>query len=319
MYDYRFAAPESFSGNQQLVPQSDFYSLGCVLHQVVYGQPPFVADSPFELAKLHLDGHIASGSPTRGQWHDAFYGFLKWLLRRSPADRPRSCLDVLRTLTDLASLGLCEESALDRKPLTEMPREFDPGYSVVAVLDPGDSCETKAPPGEPSFLSTPTRPPDEMLSNDIENDDVTTPISRHDEMPPGYRIGGYQIVRIIGGGGMGVLYEARHLVLNRSVALKVMSQSSSQSADVTRRFLREMVAAAQLRHNHVVSVFDAGDANGTLYYAMELVDGEDLNRLVHRLGPLAVADASELIRQAPLAFRRHTQPVSFTVTLNLAI
>lgn len=95
----------------------------------------------------------------------------------------------------------------------------------------------------------------------------------------GTRFGGYEIVREIGRGGMGVVYEARHAQLGRKVALKVLPDFALRSETRTRRFQREARAASQLHHTNIVPVFEVGEENNVPFYAMQLIDGVSLNEL----------------------------------------
>ncbi|HBQ17658.1 MAG TPA: hypothetical protein DEF51_43200, partial [Myxococcales bacterium] len=90
---------------------------------------------------------------------------------------------------------------------------------------------------------------------------------------PGDRLGAYTIVRKLGEGGMGVVFEARHDRLSRPAALKVLS--SWLTSELGRaRFEREVQACAQLTHANTVEIYDYGESeDGTLYYAMEYLDG----------------------------------------------
>ncbi len=115
------------------------------------------------------------------------------------------------------------------------------------------------------------------------------------------QIGHYRLVRMLGRGGMGVVYEARHLHLKRQVAIKLLLDSPWLSEDRLQRFDREMEAIGRLRHQHVVTAHDAGaDASGHRYLVMEFIDGRDLQAVAHALGKLPLAEACECIRQAAL-------------------
>jgi serine/threonine-protein kinase len=119
-----------------------------------------------------------------------------------------------------------------------------------------------------------------------------------DVLFPGTSLGNYDIVRAIGRGGMGVVYEARHRSLGRRVAIKVLQSGrlgTARDEHVTARFLREGRAAAHVQHAHVVDVFDFGVANGAPFLVMELVEGEALADLLRRQGALPLAYAVELL------------------------
>lgn len=114
------------------------------------------------------------------------------------------------------------------------------------------------------------------------------------------RVGPYLILDRLGEGGMGTVYKARHLHLNRLVALKVIRKDKLSSSAAVRRFEQEMHAAGQLTHPNIVLAYDAQEAGGLHFFAMELVDGPDLARLVRDGGPLPVWQACEYVRQAAL-------------------
>jgi hypothetical protein len=111
------------------------------------------------------------------------------------------------------------------------------------------------------------------------------------------RLGQYEIVGKIGRGGMGAVYKARHVELNKFVAIKVLPTGQMHEVGVA-RFKREVRAAGQLEHPNIVAALDAGQYRGVHYLVMALVDGVDLARLVDGHGSLGVADACEVARQA---------------------
>jgi Protein kinase domain/WD40-like Beta Propeller Repeat len=102
----------------------------------------------------------------------------------------------------------------------------------------------------------------------------------------GAEIAGYRVEALIGRGGMGAVYRARHLRLDRLVALKLLAPHLADQPGFRERFLRESRLAASLEHPHIVPIHDAGDDQGTLYLVMRLVDGADLKAIVDRNGPL---------------------------------
>lgn len=120
---------------------------------------------------------------------------------------------------------------------------------------------------------------------------------------PVRHIGQYELLRSIGQGGGGEVFEARHTLLRRRVAVKVMSSRHSGNEIARQRFFREMESIGQLNDPHIVHAYDAGEVDGTLYLAMELVDGENVESLARRVGPLPIAEACEIIRQAALGLQ----------------
>src|SRR6516164_6025994 len=97
------------------------------------------------------------------------------------------------------------------------------------------------------------------------------------------RLGDFEIIREIGRGGMGVVYEARQVSLNRKVALKVLSGGLGLTPKAVQRFRREAEAAAKLHHTNIVPVYAIGEEGGAHFYAMELIDGPSLDHVIREL------------------------------------
>lgn len=184
------------------------------------------------------------------------------------------------------------DSATDEDPIVRNLRSFLgreeglAGWDLARLqarmrairLDAGPSAVTGGAAGEP----TPRPPREEML-----------PLT----------LGQYELRRYLGGGGMGRVYEARHLRLNKRVAVKLLPPELAGDPRAAARFVREIEALGELTHPNVVAATDAGEANGRLFLVMELIDGLDLSALVRQAGPVEVADACELARQAALGLQ----------------
>lgn len=113
--------------------------------------------------------------------------------------------------------------------------------------------------------------------------------------------GRYRVERKLGEGGMGEVYLAEHVTMGRPSALKVMSRAMARDPDAVGRFHREAANASRISHPHVAAVYDFGAADdGLLYLAMEYVDGETLAARL-RSGPIARAEALEIVRQVAAA------------------
>jgi tetratricopeptide (TPR) repeat protein len=108
------------------------------------------------------------------------------------------------------------------------------------------------------------------------------------------RIGGYRLVRELARGGMGVVYHAHSLSLDRPVALKVMRDALAPDPEDVERFLLEARAAARLRHPGIVGVHEVGQDEGRWFIAMDLVEGESLKARVLRDGPLPAREAAKV-------------------------
>lgn len=118
------------------------------------------------------------------------------------------------------------------------------------------------------------------------------------------RLGQYEIIGKLGQGGMGTVYKARHIELDKVVAVKVLPTAEMHEVNVA-RFKREVRAIGRLEHPNIVAAHDAGQAQGVHFLVMAYVDGVDLAELVARQGPLRIADACELARQGAIGLQ-HT-------------
>jgi serine/threonine protein kinase len=113
----------------------------------------------------------------------------------------------------------------------------------------------------------------------------------------------YQILRLLGQGNMGAVYQARHKVMDRLVAIKVIHARLVGNATAVERFHREVQAAAKLHHPNIVTAHDADVAGTTHFLVMEFVEGIDLARYLNTRGPLPVAHACHVSRQVALGLQ----------------
>ncbi len=117
----------------------------------------------------------------------------------------------------------------------------------------------------------------------------------------GAEIAGYRIEAVAGRGGMGVVYRATDLTLERLVALKVISDQFAQDVGFRDRFKRESRLAASIRHPNVITVFRAGEEGGRLYIAMDFIEGSDLKTLIAQHGRLEPGLAADIVSQVAAA------------------
>jgi serine/threonine protein kinase len=109
------------------------------------------------------------------------------------------------------------------------------------------------------------------------------------------RLGAYEIVRLLGRGGMGSVYECRHVALGRTAAVKVLHPHLAPDRVAAARFLREGQLAARIRHPNVVEVFDVGEQNGVPYLVMEFVEGDDLATHMRQRSPLSIHGIADCV------------------------
>ncbi len=140
----------------------------------------------------------------------------------------------------------------------------------------------------------------------------------YSELPAGHRLAStrpfdlgpdsrYELLAELGQGGMGQVFKARHKLMKRIVALKTIRPELINHPEAVRRFAKEARAAARLSHPNIVSAFDAEQEGDLHFLVMEYVDGEGLNRIVNRNGPLDAATATNYIRQAALGLEHACQ------------
>jgi serine/threonine protein kinase len=117
------------------------------------------------------------------------------------------------------------------------------------------------------------------------------------ELAPGTQFGAYRIESIAGQGGMGVVYRATQVGLDRAVALKVIAPAFANDEEFRARFQRESKLAASIEHPNVIPVYEAGELDGTLFLAMRYVDGTDLRTLLGREGRIEPMRAARFVAQ----------------------
>jgi eukaryotic-like serine/threonine-protein kinase len=111
----------------------------------------------------------------------------------------------------------------------------------------------------------------------------------------------YEIVQLLGQGGMGAVYKAKDLELDRVVALKVIRPELAVHPDILARFKQELILARQITHRNVIRIFDLSEASGIKFITMEFIEGQDLKSLVSEKGRLSFEDAERIIEQVCLA------------------
>jgi serine/threonine-protein kinase len=117
-------------------------------------------------------------------------------------------------------------------------------------------------------------------------------------MVPGTQVGAYRVVQQIGEGGMGTVWLAEHTMLGRRAAIKLLHPMFTARPDIVARFFNEARAATAISDPGIVQIFDFGHhVDGTAYIAMEMLEGEPLDKRLGRLGRLPIADALRVMRQ----------------------
>lgn len=120
-------------------------------------------------------------------------------------------------------------------------------------------------------------------------------------MDVGDVIGGYRLEAIIGRGGMGIVYRARQVSLDREVALKILAPEFAGDESFRVRFIREAQLAATIEHPNAITVYEASEAEGMLFIAMRYIDGPDLRAVIDQQSPLAATRVTDIIAQVAAA------------------
>lgn len=180
---------------------------------------------------------------------------------------------------------------LDAKPAAPASTAAAPSQTPPAAPP---SPPTKAKPaGKPA--DTAGKPKPDVGSPDVKKlIAMLRPPKEEGELG---RLGSYRILRILGYGGMGVVYEAQDVKLKRRVALKAMLPDTSDDASANKRFLREAQSVATVTHPNVVRIYEVNEDKAIPYLAMEYLQGESLEDRVLREGKLPEADALRIGRE----------------------
>jgi eukaryotic-like serine/threonine-protein kinase len=234
-----YMSPEQASGDSELDGRSDLYSLGCVLYEMLVGQPPFGGHNAQQILASHVLKPVPPPSSMRPTIPLAVESALLQSLAKDPANRYRTALDFAEAL-GASPLGRRAES-------TAVLRHALPAY--------------KGGESQPTFLEA------------------------------GANLGRYRLLHRIGAGGMGEVWKAHDVNLDRVVAIKLVQGKTGDPATHA-RFRREAHALSRLSHAGVATIFDFDVQDGVDYLVMEFVPGGTLEARIAQ-GPLPL---EELLR-----------------------
>lgn len=176
---------------------------------------------------------------------------------------------------------------------------------ATAVLTPAPSSTSTGAADSPTIVDyTPDPPanPSDAITM-IEAGTPRSPVpfpsqSVETTLPPGTLLGQrYEIVALLGEGGMGAVYKAMDRELNRLVALKVIRPELARNKDIIDRFKQELLLAREVTHRNVIRIFDLGEADRIKFITMEYVEGEDLRALLLKKNKLSPEEAVDIIQQ----------------------
>jgi serine/threonine protein kinase len=182
-----------------------------------------------------------------------------------------SCLDCRRALEEMASSGETM-AAMARNLKVESPAPDTPLQEIIHKLQ-----------DDPHLAETVTN----LGQGEAPSLDFLQPSQK-----PGHlgRFGEFEILEVVGRGGMGVVMKAHDEKLQRIVAIKAMAPQLATSATARRRFQREAHSAAAVSHDHIVTIHEINEADGLPYIVMQYVGGESLQQRLDRVGPLELTE-----------------------------
>src|SRR5207247_2086283 len=111
------------------------------------------------------------------------------------------------------------------------------------------------------------------------------------------RLGPYSILKMLGEGGMGVVFEAKDTNLDRLVALKVLRPEQAANEQSRQRFVQEAKIVAALQHDHIITIYQVGEERGLPFFAMQLLQGTPLDRLLKQRGQMSIPDVVRVGRE----------------------
>ena len=162
-------------------------------------------------------------------------------------------------------------------------------------------------PAKPGVTAKPASPANTAPAGDTAG---KSPPSKGHGLDALKQLGRYTIIKKLGQGGMGTVFLATDTQLRRQIALKVLAKEKAENPTLVKRFKAEAQAAAALKHDNIVAIHDAGEADGYLYIALEFIDGTDAHTIVAKRGPMPAKRAMDIIRQTTLALQHaHQQKI----------
>ncbi len=189
-------------------------------------------------------------------------------------------------------------------PPEERPRH-DPGATII---DAGPRFDPESKPVDPDatiFDVSPRLDPDATivdLQATLLDPAASSRLSASEGSAAVLRIrdllgGRYEILQMLGEGGMGAVYKARDMELEREVAIKVIRPEMAEHPEILQRFKQELILARQITDRNVIRIFDIGDAGKIKFITMEYLEGENLHQILKRQGKLEVAEAVDIMGQ----------------------
>src|SRR5450631_2743230 len=195
----------------------------------------------------------------------------------------------------------------DKRPLSKNDQTLAPGgvrtplkgeSSSTGIPLPSDAPTVLGGPGDANFGSRPRNtnlsPPPFGEATQVDNSYVAQPMLEEGRLLAQR----YEILSMLGVGGMGAVYKARDVELDRMIALKIIRRDLAGNRAIIERFKQELILATQVTHKNVIRIYDLGEAEGMKFITMEFVEGMDLRTLIHERAKLPPEEAVSIIEQS---------------------
>jgi serine/threonine protein kinase len=264
----QFMSPEQAFAERDIDHRTDIWSLGLVLYECLTGLLPTRADSLGQVLKIIVTENIPSIFDVAPNMPRDLGRLVNQMVQRQRDARPDSMNEVV-TVLRAAVLNSAPPSSND----------------VVLRVGNSDSTDAWDDTQGPSQATTGTFTEDSTDSFLQQIAAMPDKGSAHPEpQRTGERIAHYEVAEKIGQGGMGIVYAAQDVRLHRKVALKILPVALVANEERRRRFLREARSASAVQHANVATVYDVGESSGTVYIAMEHVEGKTLRAVLKAEG-----------------------------------
>jgi serine/threonine-protein kinase len=302
-----YVAPEVARG-ESATPRADLYALGVMLWELVAGRRYLEGDANDHVTQVcagklrpsRLAGDAALGSLGDGTVPAELDRIIQWLTEAVPSARCGRAREAAQALAGL--LGTAPRRPMDERSVRSRVKV------LLARLYPTEPAASRVEFAR--LVARARRSMSEELSESAASSPSPsparkspTPSGRLTGVPDGLPGTRYRLIRPLGEGAMGIVYEAEHVDLGRRVAVKILQSKHSSSTEFVARFRREARAIAGLAHPNLVQVYDFGQTlgevgdtewTGRLFFAMEKLDGETLEAYLDREKGLDWRDACEL-------------------------
>lgn len=323
-----YAPPEQYSqssGTNKPSPYNDVYAFCATLYRCVTGKtPPDATERSFDIQCRKPDPLLSASRARSGEqsYSAALLASIDWGLELDPANRPQSVEQLREVLLGKAPIPerAVTQITMPRSPSPARTSSVEPEIAVLApqplqgahIPAPGAIAKSPlqaAPQDTQPLIKSKPEAVDAHFLNDARPviESGADPHALQTVLAVGKVIADrFEIIRVIGQGGLGIVYEANDLIRRQSVALKFLRAELVANDTAKQRFLNDVSISIALSHDNIVSVFDVTRYNDSFFLTMELLQGQSLRQLLQVLA----ADGKKM----PLA-----QAVGIAMDVSLAL